>query len=95
MSAKSGDDEVGGGVICDCRLKIPVFGVEAPGKAPTDDDEWCDKCNGLARVKPDGGCDGEAGRCDDGCVNCTLGLVRLNAELVFGFSIDDGSFCCG
>lgn len=39
LSAKSGDEEVGGGVICDCRLKMPVFGVEAPGKDPTDDDE--------------------------------------------------------
>lgn len=39
LSEKSGDDEVGGGVICDCRLKIPVFGVEAPCKDPTDDDE--------------------------------------------------------
>lgn len=37
FSVKSGDEEVGGGVICDCRLKIPVFGVEAPGKF--DDDE--------------------------------------------------------
>lgn len=37
LSVKSGDDEVGGGVMCDCRLKIPVFGVEAPDNA--DDDE--------------------------------------------------------
>lgn len=36
---KRGDDEVGGGVMCDWRLKIPVFGVEAPGNDPTDDDE--------------------------------------------------------
>lgn len=37
FSVKSGDDEVGGGVMCDCRLKIPVFGVEAPCRV--DDDE--------------------------------------------------------
>lgn len=84
-----GDEDVGGGVICDCRLKIPVLG-EAPGKP--DDDEWCDKCKGLALVKLDGGCDGDAGRCDDGCVNCTFGLVLLNAELLFGLSIDVGTF---
>lgn len=36
FSVNSGDEEVGGGVICDCRLKIPVFGVDAPERA---DDE--------------------------------------------------------
>lgn len=39
FSVKSGDDDVGGGVICVCRLKMPVFGVEAPGRADDDDDE--------------------------------------------------------
>lgn len=26
-------------------------------------------------------------------MNCTFGLVLLNAELVFGLSIDVGTFC--
>lgn len=37
FSVKSGDEDAGGGVICVCLLKIPVFGVEAPERA--DDDE--------------------------------------------------------
>lgn len=68
-----------------------MFGVAEPGIE--DDDEWCDKCKGLPLVKL-AGWDGELGRCEDGCVNCTFGDVLLNAELVFGAldgTDDDGT----
>lgn len=52
----------------------------------------------MPRVKLEGvACDGDAERCAAGGIleNCTLGLVRLNAELVIGVvgceECDDGA----